>query len=325
MKKIIIAILTLALLCCVSFTGCGKTVKLPEREAAVTETTMVRELPRAMVFRSAGATVSPYNTVTVHATVKPDNATVKTVDWSVSFVNASSSWATGKTATDYVTVTPETDGSTTATISCLQPFGEQIRVTVTSRDKVTATASCTVDFAKRVDHITVIGENNPVNLTLNYKNNDNMANTQSFAPMVSYTDYTVNDEFEYQLYVKYSQAFLNKLKEKYPEIRFQGGMSYVSDTYWSEYHEAPYNTFYFGTVVTVPVGGIMGAYSYTNYTETVKNILADNPSLGYFITYKAVYTGTYSSFETEVPMKYDTSTFKYEVDSVLLDESTIII
>ena len=46
---------------------------------------------------------------TLTATITPSNATIQDVDWSVSFVNNSSAWATGKTVTDYVPVTPSGD------------------------------------------------------------------------------------------------------------------------------------------------------------------------------------------------------------------------
>lgn len=85
------------------------------------------------------------------ATITPSDATVKTVDWTIAFKNPSSSWATGKTVTDYVTVTPTSDGSLTANVECLQAFGEQIKVTVTSRQNTEATASCTVDYAQKLE------------------------------------------------------------------------------------------------------------------------------------------------------------------------------
>ena len=62
----------------------------------------------------------------------------------MSFVNPSSSWASGKTVTDYVTVTPTSDGALTANVECKQAFGEQIKVTVTSRENTNVYASCTV-------------------------------------------------------------------------------------------------------------------------------------------------------------------------------------
>ena len=86
---------------------------------------------------------------TVTATVTPSDALNKKVDWSIAWANASSSWAKSKTVTDYVTLTPTSDGAVTATLECLQPFGEQIIVTATSRDNSSAKGTCTVDYSQR--------------------------------------------------------------------------------------------------------------------------------------------------------------------------------
>ena len=87
---------------------------------------------------------------TLTATVEPDYEGEKTFDWSVKFQSDSSSWASGKTVTDYVTVTPTSDGANTATVECKQAFGEKIIVTCTSRDYVGLSATCTVDYAQRI-------------------------------------------------------------------------------------------------------------------------------------------------------------------------------
>lgn len=88
------------------------------------------------------------------ATITPSNATIQDVDWSVSFVNNSSTWATGKTVTDYVTVTPTEDGALTANVECLQAFGEQIKVTVTSREISSVKADCIVDYQQKFQSLT---------------------------------------------------------------------------------------------------------------------------------------------------------------------------
>ena len=83
---------------------------------------------------------------TLTATVEPDYEGEKTFDWSVKFQSDSSSWASGKTVTDYVTVTPTSDGANTATVECKQAFGEKILVTCTSRDYAGLSATCTVSY-----------------------------------------------------------------------------------------------------------------------------------------------------------------------------------
>lgn len=99
---------------------------------------------------SAGGSSDTASTYVLTATVEPNYAANKAVDWSVAFVNASSEWATGKTVTDYVTVTPESDGALKATVKCLKAFGEQVKVTVMSRDNADASASCLVDYKQKL-------------------------------------------------------------------------------------------------------------------------------------------------------------------------------
>ncbi len=87
------------------------------------------------------------------ATIDPSDATNKAVDWSIAWKNPSSAFASGKTVTDYVTVTPTEDGALTANVQCLQAFGEQIEIKVTSRDDNSKFATCNVDYKKRVSGV----------------------------------------------------------------------------------------------------------------------------------------------------------------------------
>ena len=98
-------------------------------------------------------------TLTITATVSPDNSADNTgLDWSMAFKNPSSAWATGKTLSEYMTLTPSgTDvaGSKTVSVKCLKPFGEQVVITATSQDNPEVTASCTADFAQRIESATL--------------------------------------------------------------------------------------------------------------------------------------------------------------------------
>lgn len=109
--------------------------------------------------RSAEPAAQALESVTLTATVKPDNTAENTgVDWTIKWQNAASAWAEGKAVTDYVTVTPQGSGyaeSKTVTLTNLQAFGEQIVVTAISRDNPEITASCTVDYAQSVENFTL--------------------------------------------------------------------------------------------------------------------------------------------------------------------------
>ena len=104
-------------------------------------------MPTGMLFAPSALanTQNEEMTVNVVATITPNDAANKAVDWTVAFVNATSAWANGKTATDYITAEPTTDGALTVAITCKEAFGEQIKITVTSRDNPEASASCMVD------------------------------------------------------------------------------------------------------------------------------------------------------------------------------------
>ena len=84
------------------------------------------------------------------AVVTPADAEDKVVDWSIEWNNASSTWAKDKTVTDYVTVTPTSNGALTANVTCLQAFAEKIVVKVTLHSDTGLYATATVDYEKRV-------------------------------------------------------------------------------------------------------------------------------------------------------------------------------
>ena len=93
--------------------------------------------------------------VRIEAYVRPDDAANKKVDFSVS-------WGTAPThgsepVENYLTVTPDSDGSTTATVSCKKAFGDDtILITVTTREGG-YTATCTVTFTGVADGISISG------------------------------------------------------------------------------------------------------------------------------------------------------------------------
>lgn len=116
------------------------------------------EVPSAMSFEVvsipnmdlklgvAGVNVGGYSTHTINATILPTTAIDKYVIWGVEWATPESTFATGKNVTDYITVVPTTEGSTSALITCLLSFrGEQIKVSATSRSGG-FTSYCVVNF-----------------------------------------------------------------------------------------------------------------------------------------------------------------------------------
>ena len=86
---------------------------------------------------------------TLNASITPAGAYEQGITWSVEFVNPSSEWATGKSVSSYVTVTPSGENNHTATVECVLSFSEQIKVIATSVDNENVKAECLVDYGKR--------------------------------------------------------------------------------------------------------------------------------------------------------------------------------
>lgn len=119
---------------------------------------VVYPMPEKMSFSAAAFAVplagerGPETTVTseqsvdvrIQAYVRPDDAVNKEVDFSVAWGNAPTHGS--EDVSDYLTVTPDSDGSTMATVSCKKSFGDDtIIITVTTREGG-YTATCTVTF-----------------------------------------------------------------------------------------------------------------------------------------------------------------------------------
>lgn len=84
----------------------------------------------------------------------PAESEVTDFTWTGAFANANSSWASGKTFSDYVTVTPA-GNNLSANVVCRQAFGEPVLVTVTYNSNAEITATRKFDYVKRVESLTV--------------------------------------------------------------------------------------------------------------------------------------------------------------------------
>lgn len=129
MKKILTFVLTAVfIISAMAFVGCAPTED--KKELSQIQTTFV-----TMAFSSSPEVVTTdtseqYLERILTATIYPDTAINKEVDWSISWENET---AQGN-VTEYVNVIPEADGSTTVKVRCYKPFTETILITVTTRE-----------------------------------------------------------------------------------------------------------------------------------------------------------------------------------------------
>lgn len=153
----------------------------------------VYNLPKAMKFTAmALAANSAGISVNVTAAVEPATATNKAVDWSVMWSDSSNT----ANVTDYVTVTPASNGSTTATITCYKAFTGDILVVVTTREGG-YTADCVVSFVGKPTSLTLtsvnankVGDKYGLGVGTTYNFNINLTNAIN-AVGAAYKDYSV--------------------------------------------------------------------------------------------------------------------------------------
>ena len=266
------------------------------------------------------------------ATITPDTADNKAVDWSVSFVNAESEWASGKTATDYVTVTPTSDVALTANVECLQAFGEQISVTVTSRDNESATANCTVDYAKRVTEANcrldkgVSGSDGMVFSTYTSDFDFFHFLKPDLDSAFSYNkfdyDYqvgigTLEDSFEFSSVLRFSDEFIESARSDLSSLNID--FSYESD------YLALQNT---GRDFMVSLFGENVVNDSSNYSLLV-DYLEDLPSTNLpvynagVLSFELNFVGEYSSYQKVVPLLFSIDSIR--VSSVSVVPSSIIL
>ena len=100
-------------------------------------------------YAEYGVSALAENAYTLTATVSGDADAA--VTYSAAWKNPSSEWATGKTVSDYVTVSQGSVGSQTATVSVLQAFSEQVIITAFVTDYPEISATCTVDYVATFD------------------------------------------------------------------------------------------------------------------------------------------------------------------------------
>ena len=110
---------------------------------------------KAMPRTSSGAH-TPASSYVISVTVTPDTASDKSVTVSTAWANATSEWAADKSVTDYIGWEWTSETHFAIALECKQAFGEQIIITFASVSNPEITATCTCDYIKRVEKVTII-------------------------------------------------------------------------------------------------------------------------------------------------------------------------
>ncbi len=271
-------------------------------------------MPQALAFKSAASLSSDAtdSTCTINATVYPEFAGDQYLNWSVEFVNADSAWAKGKIASDYIIVTPTVEGGATATVRCLKPFGEQIKITATSRNNEKAKAECKVDFVKQILDTYVEWDRLDANKrkigTLKFDETDKkivMPADTHYIDLprltIEYTDYTIGEieEFDIRFFLKGTEEMCEKLK------------SVTGKNFYNSYHNIE-----LGYPTRIEPGEYIFSTDYKCLTEDPEDIICE-----FYFVYESNDTNEWKSGisavknNTNIPyFFFSVECFGYEID-----------
>lgn len=151
------------------------------------------------------ATVAADESIVVPITAISSVANVK-VKWSIAFANPTSKWADGKNVTDYATVTvppltPSIGNRFKANLTVKQAFGEQIIITATRQDDEKISATCTVDYERRVTEFRGF-DFEPMKTEYNEC-------TANITPNVTWSIGTVEPEYTQSISIKPTDAYID--------------------------------------------------------------------------------------------------------------------
>ena len=268
-------------------------------------------------YAEYGVSAQAENAFVLTATITPDDSYDKTVDWTVRWQNASSSWAKGKTVTDYVTVTPTSDGALSASVACLQDFGEKIEVVCTSRANENASATCVCDYAKRVESFSITCEDGEgsANASMVFDRFDTSytckeGDFETYVADISmiYSDYTVDDNFT-------TNVSLCGNLELCGYINSAGGSCSLRNVALNEGDYIGLNQQAFNNV--------SGGYNYGLFADLSipRQVVSEHSDLP-VLTITAKATGTHSTFTQNFNIFVTASSIRLTAQNVDLSDST---
>ncbi|MEG2274777.1 MAG: hypothetical protein RSC44_05525, partial [Clostridia bacterium] len=155
-------VVVLATILCLTLVGCSKNSpdnptldnKQPNSGFVVAEQnfngiSLQKSALMAADYSTYGVSALAESAYNISATLQPADAVDQQISWHMEWLNPTSTWATGKDVSAYISLVVDT-GSKNATVSCLAPFGNQIIVKAVANYDTNIFATCTLDYSQKV-------------------------------------------------------------------------------------------------------------------------------------------------------------------------------
>lgn len=251
----------------------------------------------------AGIATAAENSYSLTATVEPATADDTAVDWSVAWTDETNAWASGKTVTDYVTLTPTSDGSLTVRLSCKKAFAAQITVTVSSRNNPNIKATTTADYRERITGVSCVLTSDGRDYTI--AEGVELPYSSSMKSRVNTTKSigTIAADFDVTVIMRLASEMASKIEYTYGNSWGTGFNSYVTITDTFDMVSA------FNTCLTPDVLGqyIDSYYSEQLYIELMNYIKElDCAAVEFTVTLTNKATGAKTEYVYDTPFDKET-------------------
>ena len=300
----------------------------------------VRIPPAAGGLRLAGAGIDPAryeeygvsptaeNAYTLTATLSPEAATNKSVDWSVAWTDATSEWADGKDVTEYISLSPS---GLTCTVTCLRAFGEQATLKCSWAEDEDINAVCTLEYAERIvsleyEHNEIAYSFTSSGSSYEYAGESGEYDAFGYGIEPVYGDGTLTDTFSYGYFVSFSSELVEAMRE-------QGFETYEPDMAYNI--EKKMNEEYFGAsgalfglfvltddsarqVVSDKLSGASGG-AYDRFAGVMRSLAGER-----LFSIDVVCTGEYSGFTGTCDFSAQASVYATDVTDIRLSDGSVI-
>ena len=265
---------------------------------------------------------------TVKATLSPEVATNKSVDWSVAWTDATSEWADGKDVTEYISLSPS---GLTCTVTCLQAFGEQATLKCSWAENEDINAVCMLEYAERI--VSLDYEHNEIAYTFtssgsSYEYAGESGEYDAFGYGIEpvYGDGTLADTFSYGYFVSFSSELVEAMREQGFET-YEPDMAYNIEKKMNEEYFGASGAF-FGLfvltddsarqVVSDKLSGASGG-AYDRFAGVMRSLSGER-----LFSIVVVCTGEYSGFTGTCDFSAQASVYATDVTDIRLSDGSVI-
>lgn len=288
-----------------------------DNEGNVLEPDKVYAMPSRLGVSTVADVDASKSTVNLIATVKPDNATMQNVEWSVEWVGEG--FYDDHKTTDYLTLNAMANNPNAVTVTIIKAFGQQLKIIAKSKDNPNLKCETIVDYVS--DSFEFVRYNNgefgyvypglDVEQHVTHKpittaKGGIVDNLQFSAGIDEMVVCTVRDDYTYSYTFKFDKGFKDYIEQHNLNVICGGDVNLplksLTDGLYGEGAIIDFSFESFKSFMQHTSGGNIEYAHYNQFMDIMRNFQTENPTdKVFYITTDIV--GTYNSYSFDCYFK----------------------